>query len=178
MATGRDYRLPSEAEWEYACRAGTTTPLYFGETITGEIANYDSSVVYQKEQKTKHRKETVSVGSFLPNQFGLCEMHGNVREWCLDQWHDSYEGAPIDGSAWIDKNTGTKVSRVTRGGSWSNDPWNCRSAYRFNFNPVNRFNNFGFRVVCAAPSTLAIPELADENLLGASRQESRPAPVM
>jgi formylglycine-generating enzyme required for sulfatase activity len=89
--TGREYRLPSEAEWEYACRAGTTTPFYFGETITGELANYDAS-------------ETTPVGQFTPNVFGLYDMYGNVWEWCADTWHDNYDGAPSDGSVWLDNN--------------------------------------------------------------------------
>ncbi|NCR42414.1 MAG: formylglycine-generating enzyme family protein, partial [Microcystis aeruginosa W13-11] len=88
---GREYRLPSEAEWEYACRAGTTTPFYFGETITGELANYNASNIYADEPKGKYRRETTPVGQFPPNAFGLYDMHGNVWEWCLDLWHESYQ---------------------------------------------------------------------------------------
>ena len=99
--TGREYRLPSEAEWEYACRAGTTTPFYFGETITGELANYRTSETYAEEPKGEYRQETTPVGSFPPNAFGLYDMHGQVWEWCADTWHENYNGAPTDGIAWI-----------------------------------------------------------------------------
>ncbi len=99
--TGKTYRLPTEAEWEYACRAGTTTPFYFGETITGELANYRASETYAGEAKGEYREETTPVGQFPPNAFGLYDMHGNVWEWCADTWHDNYDGAPTDGSAWI-----------------------------------------------------------------------------
>jgi formylglycine-generating enzyme required for sulfatase activity len=98
--TGKHYRLPSEAEWEYACRAGTTTPFHFGETITSDLANYNAEKTYGDSSKGKSRNQTTSVGSFkVANAFGLFDMHGNVWEWCADHWHGSYEGAPIDGSA-------------------------------------------------------------------------------
>ena len=102
--TGRNYRLPSEAEWEYACRAGTTTPFYFGETITGEFANYRASETYGDEQKGEYKQETIPVGQFPPNAFGLYDMHGNVWEWCADNWHDNYKNSPTDGKAWLDRN--------------------------------------------------------------------------
>ena len=128
----RQYTLPSEAQWEYACRAGTTTAFHFGDTITPRQANYEGN-------------HTTPVDSFPPNSFGLYDMHGNVWEWCLDHFHDSYDGAPADGSAWV---TGEdSIFRVLRGGSWSNAPESCRSAYRFNNDPVNRYYNTGFRVV-------------------------------
>jgi formylglycine-generating enzyme required for sulfatase activity len=142
--TGREYRLPSEAEWEYACRAGTTTPFYFGETITGELANYDAS-------------ETTPVGQFTPNAFGLYDMHGNVWEWCADTWHDSYDGAPSDGSVWLDNNQEENIDgksrfgiySVMRGGSWGNNLNLCRSAIRYDtYRRVNRYFLNGFRVVC------------------------------
>jgi formylglycine-generating enzyme required for sulfatase activity len=97
--TRHKYRLPSEAEWEYACRAGTTTPFHFGETITTELTNYDGDYTYASGLKGKYRKQTTEVGTFPPNAFGLYDMHGNVWEWCQDTWHDSYKGAPTDGSA-------------------------------------------------------------------------------
>jgi formylglycine-generating enzyme required for sulfatase activity len=153
VATGREYRLPSEAEWEYACRAGTTTPFHFGETITGQIANYASATVYREEKKEKSRGRTSAVGRFPPNQFGLHDMHGNVREWCMDDWHSNYEGAPIDGSAW-GKSAETASRKVIRGGSWCRYPRYCRSAYRGDITRVNRDVNVGFRVVCCAPRTL------------------------
>ena len=102
--TGKRYCLPSEAEWEYACRAGTTTPFHFGKTITGKLANYNASKIFANEPKGKYREGTTAVGQFLPNAFGLHDMHGNVWEWCLDDWHDNYENASTDGSAWLYNN--------------------------------------------------------------------------
>jgi formylglycine-generating enzyme required for sulfatase activity len=152
--TKREYRLPSEAEWEYACRAGTTTPFYFGETITGELANYRASNTYAEEAKGEFRKQTTPVGQFPPNAFGLYDMHGNVWEWCADTWHDNYDGAPTDGSAWIENGNDNHSS--LRGGSFYHLPNLCRSAYRVNLNRrVNRYTYFnGFRVVCGAGRTL------------------------
>ena len=168
---GREYRLPSEAEWEYACRAGTTTPFYFGETITGELANYDASDIYAGEPKGKYRKETTPVGQFPSNDFGLYDMHGNVWEWCLDPWHESYQDKTrTDSEVWdeeqseeqylLDKNNviqllSDKRARVLRGGSWLDYPRLCRSATRYWSVPVFRLNydDIGFRVVCRFPRT-------------------------
>jgi formylglycine-generating enzyme required for sulfatase activity len=144
LQTGRSYRLPSEAEWEYACRAGTTTPFYVGETITSDLANYDGSI-YKNEAQGLYRKQTTDVGSFPANAFGLYDMHGNVWEWCQDLWHTDYEGAPSDGTAWLDENENT--NRVVRGGSWINPPTNCRSADRTEVRHNYRHNIIGFRVV-------------------------------
>jgi formylglycine-generating enzyme required for sulfatase activity len=150
--TGRDYRLPSEAEWEYACRAGTTTPFYFGETITGELANYKASETYADEPKGKYRERTTPVGQFPPNAFGLYDMHGNVLEWCQDVWHSDYDGAPVDGSAWV--NGGDSSRRVARGGSWYFNPRWCRSAFRDLYFSVEAVDfNFGFRLVSFPPRT-------------------------
>ncbi|MFM5938866.1 MAG: formylglycine-generating enzyme family protein, partial [Dolichospermum sp.] len=137
----KTYRLPTEAEWEYACRAGTTTPFYCGDKITTKLANYDRSYTYNDEQEG-----TTEVGSFPPNLFGLYDMHGNVWEWCQDTWHDNYEGAPIDGSAWISLTN----RKVLRGGSWNYYPVLCRSASRNWDNAKFNYDNFGFRVVCDA----------------------------
>jgi len=147
--TGKPYRSPSEAEWEYACRAGTTTPFHFGETITSQLANYNGEATYGVGTKGTYREKTTEVGSFgVANAFGLYDMHGNVWEWCADHWHDNYEDAPTDGSASI--GSSDNRPRLLRGGSWGSDPVLCRSASRYINNlPVNRFNDIGFRVVCA-----------------------------
>ncbi len=155
--TKREYRLPSEAEWEYACRAGTTTPFYFGNTITPDLANYDWDESYDNTQITKQKnfRGTTPVGQFgLANGFGLYDMHGNVWEWCQDHWHNNYEGAPINGSAWIDPDASEEAARVRRGGSWLFGPWHCRSATRNYYVAGFRSNFNGFRVVCSAPRTL------------------------
>ena len=149
--TGREYRLPSEAEWEYACRANTTTPFAFGETLTAKLANYNASNLFAEEPKGESRGETTPVGNFYANAFGLSDMHGNVWEWCLDHWHKTYEGAPTDGSAWV--TGGGKGSRIVRGGSWIHYPRNCRSACRDRFDPGDGYGSLGFRVVCVAPRT-------------------------
>ena len=146
-STGRIYRLPSEAEWEYACRARTTTPFHFGETITTDLANYDGNYTYGSGPKGVYRQETIEVGGFPPNAFGVYDMHGNVWEWCADHWHGSYEGAPTDGTAWLSSDESSH--RLLRGGSWGNNPRNCRSATRIDNHPVNRNRLIGFRVVCS-----------------------------
>ncbi|ABW33201.1 formylglycine-generating enzyme family protein [Acaryochloris marina] len=150
--TKRPYRLPSEAEWEYACRAGTTTPFYFGETLTTDIANYNGGYTYNNGPKGKYRKATTPVDHFqYANAYGLNDMHGNVWEWCQDTWHRSYNGAPEDGSAWIGENDNNS-SKVRRGGSWIYNPRYCRSASRSDAYPGDRNYFIGFRVVCSAPS--------------------------
>jgi len=148
--TGKKYRLPNEAEWEYACRANTTTPFHFGETITPELANYDGNYTYGSGTKGKYRQQTTPVGSFkVANSFGLYDMHGNVWEWCADHWHSNYQGAPTDGSAWLIDNDNYS-QRMLRGGSWCYYPWVCRGAGRYCVGPDVRFYDFGFRVVCPA----------------------------
>jgi formylglycine-generating enzyme required for sulfatase activity len=151
--TGRTYTLPSEAQWEYACRAGTITPFHFGDTISPELANYDGSHAYGDGPKGINREQTTPVGMFPANAWGLQDMHGNVYEWCLDEWHESYEGAPIDGRAWAERVEGEKgkereKTRLLRGGSWFDNPRYCRSAYRDRNLPDGALNNVGFRVVC------------------------------
>jgi len=141
--TGRQYRLPSEAEWEYACRAGTTTPFCFGETITTDLANYYGKKTYGSAPEGVFRRQTTDVGSFPPNAFGLYDMHGNVWEWCQDVWHGNYNGAPTDGSAW--ESGGDSAFRVLRGGSWLFE--SCRCADRFLRHASGSYHyDVGFRV--------------------------------
>ncbi len=146
--TGNEYRLPSEAEWEYACRAGSVTPFWWGTSITTEQANYDGrGFAYSGGgRKGEFRQQTLPVQCFEPNPWGLYQVHGNVWEWCEDLWHSNYIEAPANGSAWTDGNTNL---RVLRGGSWINNPRGLRSAFRNNnfslFGHRNRFR--GFRAV-------------------------------
>ena len=149
--TGKTYRLPSEAEWEYACRAGTTTPFHFGETITPDLANYDGNYPYASAPTGIYRQKTTDVGSFPPNAFGLYDMHGNVWEWCADPWHENYQGAPADGSVW--ESEGNQEIRMRRGGSWNHLPRNCRAANRDGIEPEFWYVNFGFRAVVSAVRT-------------------------
>ncbi|WP_226990687.1 formylglycine-generating enzyme family protein [Methanosarcina acetivorans] len=130
------YRLPSEAEWEYACRAGTTTRYFFGddESKLGDYAWYWNN----------SDRKTHPVGQKKPNSWGLYGMSGNVLEWCQDKWHDNYDGAPSDGSAWEE---GNSSYRVIRNGSWNASPMVCRSAYRFRFVPDTHVHFIGFRLL-------------------------------
>lgn len=179
LKTKREYRLPTEAEWEYACRSVIShqssvtseeltkaewnekhnQPFHFGETISTDLANYRGideesrgwKGSYGRGVRGEFREQTTPVGYFkVANNFGLSDMHGNVWEWCEDDWHDRYEGASKDGSVWLSKSSNSKV---IRGGSWLDDPRHCRSAYRDDFNRVFRVDNIGFRVVCVAPRT-------------------------
>jgi formylglycine-generating enzyme required for sulfatase activity len=147
--TGKNYRLPSEAEWEYACRAGTKTPFSFGDNITTDLVNYDGTYPYKSAPKGKYREQTTDVGTFPPtfppNPFGLYDMHGNVWEWCEDDWHENYIDAPTDGSAW-NSQSGSNT-KLLRGGSWHNFARFCRSAIRARYSRDYRYYNFGFRVV-------------------------------
>jgi eukaryotic-like serine/threonine-protein kinase len=149
--TGRTYRLPSEAEWEYACRGGTTTPFYFGPTLSPALANYNGSVTYGSGPKGESRGQTTEVGKFPPNAYGLYDMHGNVWEWCQDIYHANYQGAPSDGKAWVSENDND--SHVLRGGSWVFNPEYCRSADRFRLAPDFRYDSGGLRVVCGVART-------------------------
>ena len=151
--TGRTYRLPSEAEWEYATRAGTTTPFYFGETITSDLANYDGKRTYAREAKSEYRQRTTRVGMFPPNAFGLYDMHGLVWEWCADPWHSNYYGAPNDGTVWQHRDQKWKI---VRGGSWYEHPVCCRCAYRARIPAYDKNDNKGFRVVCEVFAKLLI----------------------
>ncbi len=149
IKTGRDYRLPSEAEWEYACRAGSAMPFHFGETINSSVANYRGNYVYGEGAKGEDRQETTEVGIFPANEWGLQDMHGNVWEWCEDGWHETYEEAPNDGSAWVYGNSTSSPRKLLRGGSWRSYPADCRSAFRYCILREVRDYNIGFRVVCS-----------------------------
>jgi formylglycine-generating enzyme required for sulfatase activity len=146
--TGRRYSLPSEAQWEYACRAGSSTPFHYGDTLSTDLTNYIGYRTYANGPKGEFRQQTTPVAHFPANAWGLHDMHGNVWEWCADQWHGTYVSAPDDGRPWIDETTDTNRYRLLRGGSWFHGPRNCRSAYRGFHHPVNRFNFVGFRVCC------------------------------
>jgi eukaryotic-like serine/threonine-protein kinase len=152
--TGRTYRLPTEAEWEYACRAGTNTPFAFGETITSAVVNFKGDETYAQASKGEYRQKTTVVGSFPANLFGLYDVHGNLWEWCLDEWSDNYRNAPADGSAKGDiTSKDSRKTHVLRGGSCSNGPVNCRAANR-NWSGINgHFYNVGFRVMYAPART-------------------------
>jgi formylglycine-generating enzyme required for sulfatase activity len=146
--THRKYTLPSEAQWEYACRANTQTPFAFGDTLTPMLANYDGNYTFGNGPTGRYRRETSDVAIFPANHWGLHDMHGNVWEWCADHWHANHVGAPEDGRAWLEENASKDKSRLLRGGSWNDLPRFCRSACRFRFHPGDRFNDWGFRVCC------------------------------
>ena len=165
--TGRSYRLPSEAQWEYACRSVISEelsveewnkkynqPFHYGEMITTDLANYNGNYTYNNSPKGKSRGETTEVGSFPANRWGLSDMHGNVWEWCSDDWHHDYEGAPEDGKAWLEEGK-TNARKVVRGGSWYYGPAYCRSASRGNYSRGFVNYDIGFRVVWEVPRTLS-----------------------
>jgi formylglycine-generating enzyme required for sulfatase activity len=139
----RPVRLPSEAEWEYACRAGTTTPFHFGTALNGAQANCYGDSPYGTSEKGPYLKRTCRVGSYEPNAFGLYDMHGNVWQWCQD-WYGSYDGLPARDPLRVDK--GAEGARVLRGGSWFSEAWRCRAARRRGYAPALRYNFVGFRV--------------------------------
>lgn len=150
--TGRTYILPNEAQWEYACRAGTTTPFHYGAAEVSELANFNAFAFRGRRAKGNYLAETSPVGIFPANDWGLHDMHGNVREWCTDPWHGSYEGAPTDGHSRLlperSMDDNKQVPRVYRGGGWSDHPSHGRSAYRCPGNPTDVIGVLGFRVVC------------------------------
>jgi formylglycine-generating enzyme required for sulfatase activity len=144
-ATGKRYRLPSEAEWEYACRAGTRTAFNTGDTIATTQANFDGTFTYNGGPRGEFRHGTTKVDTFAPNAWGLHDMHGNVWEWVQDVVHENYDGAPGDGSAW--ETGGDQVRRILRGGSWLYNPRYLRSALRNGFSAVLSNDIVGLRVV-------------------------------
>lgn len=145
----RLYRLPSEAEWEYACRANTTTPFHCGETLSSDQANFHGMKTYRAAPRGQYRNQTTPVGSFPANAFGLHDMHGNIWEWCADDWQTTYQGAPVDGSIWFteEDDLAVKTPHPWRGGSWYDAPASCRSAYRTLADANFKSSNLGFRVV-------------------------------
>jgi len=136
LKTGLNFRLPSEAEWEYACRAGTTTKYYSGNSVSGLV-----EIAWCRKNSDNTSRP---VGGKRPNAFGLYDMVGNVWEWCWDNWHDDYDGAPDDGSSWISKGNS---SRVLRGGGWYGDDEQCSSSSRISFMSDYTYTTYGFRVV-------------------------------
>jgi len=149
--TGKPMRLPTEAEWEYACRAGTNTPFAPGKTITPDLVNYDGNRPYGDAPKGEYRQKTLDVNDFYPNGWGLYQMHGNVWEWCLDEWHNSYISKPSDlkkngDRAWEDIYKNDNRDRLLRGGTWCRDANYSRSAYRGMGDVDSRGNHLGFRV--------------------------------
>jgi formylglycine-generating enzyme required for sulfatase activity len=144
--TGRAYRLPSEAEWEYACRAGTTTPFHYGATMMADLGNCDGRESYNRAPESEYRQETTPVGNFPPNAFGLYDLHGNVWEWCSDYWQEDYQHAPSDGRPRL---AGDASYRPLRGGAWSCPPRACRSASRCSMSAFYSDRSTGFRVALA-----------------------------
>jgi formylglycine-generating enzyme required for sulfatase activity len=147
---GRKYRLPSEAEWEYACRAGTTTPFHFGKSMSSRQANFDGDTPYGGAAKGAYLRRPAKVGSYRPNAWGLYDMHGNVWQWCQDRFaKDYYRGSPKEDPRGPKKGD----RRVLRGGSWHGPASDCRAAFR-NWNISGILSDdIGFRVVCAVPKT-------------------------
>jgi formylglycine-generating enzyme required for sulfatase activity len=141
--TGKTYRLLSEAEREYVTRAGATTPFWFGSSISPAQANYDGGSTYAGGEKGEYRGHTLPVEMFIPNPFGLYQVHGNVSDWVEDCWNASYQGAPADGSARTSQNC---ARHVLRGGSWYDAPDVLRAAHRAGFYPGYRSGTIGFRV--------------------------------
>ena len=159
--TGLDYRLPAEAQWEYACRSGTTTPFYFGETLSSEVANYDAQSIYGSGVKGKYREQTTDVESFPANTWGLYDMHGNVWEWCADHWSKNYETALKDSNPFLSKDLNS--DRVLRGGSWIGAPVDCRSAPRNFSSPSFDSYFFCLRLVCSIQYSQLIPSFFAPN---------------
>jgi len=142
--TTKNYRLPNEAEWEYACRGGKETRYHFGNEINITVANYDARHQHNCDHPIKYRGQTTTVGTFPCNDFGLYDMHGNVWEWCADPWHEDYLGRPAIAINW--ELGGDNHYRVLRGGSWNHDAWECRATNRRKDPFINWFNYYGFRV--------------------------------
>jgi formylglycine-generating enzyme required for sulfatase activity len=150
---GRKYRLPTEAEWEYACRAGSKTPFHYGKSLSSKQANFNGNYPYGKAEKGPYLRQTSKVGSYKPNAWGLYDMHGNVMEWCSDFYDPNYyKNSPKKDPRGPDKGVlSTDYNdfyRVVRGGSWVDEGRGCRSAFRFRAMPHDGYQIVGFRVVC------------------------------
>jgi formylglycine-generating enzyme required for sulfatase activity len=145
--TGKEYSLPSESQWEYACRATTTTAFHFGDIITPDLVNYNGDYPYNGAPTGENRAQATPVGSFPPNGFGLYDMHGNVWEWCLDEYQPNYLGTPTDGSALNSSGSQANLKRVMRGGAWDYVAKGCRSTVRCSLAPTIRIDGCGLRVV-------------------------------
>jgi formylglycine-generating enzyme required for sulfatase activity len=141
----RAYQLPSESQWEYSCRAGSNTPFSYGETITSDVANFNGEHTFRAEPRGVYRHTTTEAGTFPPNSFGLYDMHGNLWEWCADNWLDDYSSSPRESSAYQHKDS---RHRVARGGSWHEPPTLCRSAARLKILQSDADEFTGFRVAC------------------------------
>ncbi len=154
VKAGRVYRLPTEAEWEYACRAGTATVFHYGNGLSSKLANFNGVYPYGDAAKGEKLQKTAKVGSYAPNAWGLYDMHGNVAEWCSD-WYDPgyYKASPKQNPKGPDKGVVTtnfqnEFFRVVRGGCWLDEGRACRAAYRFRLQPSEPYRLVGFRVVC------------------------------
>ncbi len=160
LVSGLQARLPTEAQWEYACRAGTTTPFSFDDNITPKQVNYEGNYPHADGKKGLYRKKTVPVKSLPANPWGLFEMHGNVSEWCQDAWQEKLPAAPTTDPESAAGGDQAGVKRVVRGGSWINRGRYCRSAYRYRFEPVRRNDSIGFRLLLGHQSSHPNPSPA------------------
>lgn len=173
--TRHAYHLPSEAEWEYAARAGTTTAFAFGDTLAPTLAAYDASVPFGGGPRGAKPAQTSRVGSFgVANAFGLADMHGNVSEWCLGEYHASYEGAPTDGRAWT--SDGDSERHVLRGGSWNDLAVDCRSANRYSYPREGRQRTIGFRLAMSLDVPPGAARVVEAPVADPSHLAQDPAP--
>jgi formylglycine-generating enzyme required for sulfatase activity len=150
---GRRYRLPTEAEWEYACRAGTSTPFHHGDSLSSEQANFNGNFPYGGAAKGPYLRKTAKAGSYKPNAWGLYDMHGNVAEWCSDYYDPGYykkspKADPRGPAKGVLPTDYKDFYRVIRGGCWLDEARACRSAYRFRAMPHDAYRLIGFRVAC------------------------------